>query len=322
MRFNKLDLNLLVALDEMLHTCNITQAAKNLHMSQSAMSNCLARLRDYFGDELLCPVGRKMELTPKGEMLKDDVHDLLLRINRTLSTEPVFNPEKSDREFRIAVSDYTSLVLMPKVLSLAQQQNASVRFSLIPQFGDPARILERGEADIMVIPLDYCSSLHPTEVLFREHFTCVFWSGSQLANKELDLESYQAAGHVVMQPSGSDRPAFGNQFLQDHGVERQIDVSTYNFLSEPILLIGTDRIATVPTRLAEWSCCHFPLQSCKPPIEIPVMEQAIQWHKYRSNDPGLVWLLDLFRKAARTLEVHGGEADQDCFSQSRSFRAD
>ena len=45
MRFNKLDLNLLVALDALLAECSITRAAERLHMSASAMSSALARLR-------------------------------------------------------------------------------------------------------------------------------------------------------------------------------------------------------------------------------------------------------------------------------------
>lgn len=302
MRFNKLDLNLLVALDAMLHTCNITRAAEQLHMSQSAMSNCLARLREYFGDDLLRPVGRGMELTPRGEMLRDAVHDLLLRIDTTLSSEPSFDPSESDRVFTIAASDYTSLVLMPRVMTLAEKQNARVRFNLVPQVGDAARALERGEADVMIIPRNYCSPSHPSEILFEESFDCLFWSGSRWARNGVDLEGYRTAGHVVMQPSGTDRPAFGSQFLQDHGIDRNIQVSTYSFLSEPMLLVGTDRIATVLSRIATWATGHLPLKACPLPVDIPVMQQAIQWHKYRSNDPGLAWLLDLFRSAAGEMD--------------------
>ena len=48
MRFNKLDLNLLVALDALLAERSIKRAAERVHLSQSAMSNALARLREYF----------------------------------------------------------------------------------------------------------------------------------------------------------------------------------------------------------------------------------------------------------------------------------
>ena len=68
MRFNKLDLNLLVALDALLKERSISRAAERLHLSQSATSNALARLREYFDDQLLVQVGRKMEPTPRADV--------------------------------------------------------------------------------------------------------------------------------------------------------------------------------------------------------------------------------------------------------------
>ena len=66
MHFRQLDLNLLVALHALLDEKNITQAGKRVHLTQSAMSGALARLRQYFGDDLLVQVGRKMVPTPLG----------------------------------------------------------------------------------------------------------------------------------------------------------------------------------------------------------------------------------------------------------------
>ena len=63
------DLNLLVALDALLTERNVTRAGNRLNLSQSAMSGALARLRHYFRDELLVPVGRQMVLTPVAEGL-------------------------------------------------------------------------------------------------------------------------------------------------------------------------------------------------------------------------------------------------------------
>ena len=70
MRFHKLDLNLLVALDALLTERSITRAAEKLNLSQPATSNALARLRDYFEDDLLVQVGRQMEPTPRGQTLQ------------------------------------------------------------------------------------------------------------------------------------------------------------------------------------------------------------------------------------------------------------
>ena len=121
MRFNRLDLNLLVALDALLTERSITKASERLNLSQSATSNALARLREYFDDELLVQVGRRMEPTPRAEGLRDAVRDVLVRVDATIAIQPEFDPSKSDRIFRIFVSDYTQMVFAPHLLALAHE---------------------------------------------------------------------------------------------------------------------------------------------------------------------------------------------------------
>jgi DNA-binding transcriptional LysR family regulator len=302
-RFNKLDLNLLVALDAMLELQSISRAAERLHMSQSSMSNALARLREYFEDDLLVQVGRKMELTARAATLRDAVRDVLLRVDTTITAQPRFDPAQSDREFRISVSDYTMVTLMPHLLALASAQSKTVRFQLLPQVGQPELALERGESDLLVVPKAYCSPDHPLETLFEEHFCCAVWRGSRLATSELSFDVYAAAGHVVMQPPGDARPAFESWFMQRFGLARRIDVTTFSFASAPALVVGTDRVATVHRRLARQLAQSLPIVLLPLPVPMQPMEQAMQWHKYRSTDPGLSWLRGLLLAAVDRMDA-------------------
>ncbi|HEU0201717.1 MAG TPA: LysR family transcriptional regulator [Burkholderiaceae bacterium] len=311
MRFNRLDLNLLVALDAMLTECSITRAAERLHLSQSAMSNALARLRDHFGDELLVQVGRRMELTPRAEALKEPVRDVLVRIDATISAQPLFDPSRSEREFRMFVSDYTMTALVPHLLALVHRQSGTVRFQLLPQVEEPYRSLERGEVDLLVIPKGYCSPDHPTETLFEEEFRCVVWKASPLAEGELTFDRYAAAGHVVMQPPGTSQPSFEAWFTQRYGLSRRVEVTTYSFAAVPYLVVGTDRIATVHARLARQAEKLLPLKVLPPPIPMPRMEQAMQWHKYRTQDPGLLWLRALMKEAAVVMDAEADMATRE-----------
>ena len=171
MRFNRLDLNLLVALDALLTERNISRAAEKVYLSQSTMSHALGRLREHFKDDLLVQVGRKMELTPRAETLKDPIRDVLVRISITVDTPLEFDPSKSDREFVLHVSDYSMEVLLPHVFALAESQGSKVTFRLLPQAGPVGtRALERGEVDVLLIPESYCSPAHPPEAIFREDF--------------------------------------------------------------------------------------------------------------------------------------------------------
>ena len=137
MRFKRLDLNLLVALDHLLELQSVSVAADRMHMSQSAMSNALTRLRTYFDDPLLVQVGRKMVLTPRAESMRAPVRDILVRVEATIETDPVFRPEDSDREFSILLSDYTMQVLIPHLFALTHEIVALVLFRLLPQTKKP-----------------------------------------------------------------------------------------------------------------------------------------------------------------------------------------
>lgn len=301
MRFNKLDLNLLVALDAMLAERNISRAAERMHMSQSAMSNALARLREYFGDELLVQVGRRMDLTPRAEALEGIVRDVLVRIDAAVVAEPTFDYAHAEREFTLFVSDYTLQTLMPHVLALSYERAPGVRFQLLPQTSDPDRVLERGEADLLVIPDGYCSTHHPTEVLFKETLCCAVWTGSKWAHTPLSEEAYRGAGHVQVLP-GRDRPAVDQVALQQLGVARRIEVTTFSFASAAFLVLHTDRIVTLHWRLGEQARRHLPVTLFPVPVPVPEMKQVMQWHKYRSYDPGLVWLRGLLHEAAARMD--------------------
>jgi DNA-binding transcriptional LysR family regulator len=302
MRFNKLDLNLLVALDVLLKERSVTRAAEALNLSASAMSNALARLREYFDDELLVQIGRKMELTPRAEALQQAVRDVLLRIDSTIAAPPAFDPAASDRTFRIFASDYTQIVLAPAMLALAARMRSTVRFEFAPQVAEPHRDLERGEADLLIIPTGFMSPDHPREVLYRENFVCMVWRHGALADGELTFERYVAADHVAMQPAGGRADAFEGWFLKRYGITRRVSVTTYSFITLPALLAGTDRIATVHERVARRLVGAWPLEIRPTPIPIDAMEQSMQWHKFRTNDPGLTWLRNLLVEAARRMD--------------------
>ncbi len=99
MHFEQLDLNLLVALDALLTERSITAAGVRVHLTQSAMSGALSRLREFFNDDLLTQVGRKMVPTPLGESLAEPVRQILLQVKAAINAKPGFDPATSRRHF-------------------------------------------------------------------------------------------------------------------------------------------------------------------------------------------------------------------------------
>lgn len=293
MNLNRLDLNLLVALDALLTERSITHAAERLHLSPSATSGALSRLRDFFGDELLTQIGRRMVPTPLGESLQTNVRDCLLYVQATIDMRPQFDPATSTRNFILMMSDYVSTVLMPPLLRRLQQEAPGVTLELIGNENQPWEALGRGEVDFLVLPRDFIRSEHPAQELFEDDYVCVCWSGNPLVGETISLEQCLALGHVVARIGAQRPPTIDAWFFQRFGHARRVEVVATTFNSVPHMLIGTHRISFMHRRLALAYLDALPLRILPSPIVMPHLVEMIQWHKYRDRDPGRIWLTGL-----------------------------
>jgi LysR family transcriptional regulator, nod-box dependent transcriptional activator len=299
MHFEQLDLNLLVALDALLTERSITAAGVRVHLTQSAMSGALSRLREFFNDELLTQVGRKMVPTPLGESLAEPVRQVLLQIKVTINAKPRFDPGTSTRHFSVMMSDYVDTVLMSEVLRRAEIAAPRVRFNLVSNdLGPPTEFLERADIDLLVMPREYLSDKHPHEDLYTDGYACVVWSENPLVGDSLTKEQYLALGHVVLQFGRGRIPVQDEWFLTKLGVTRRIEVLAMTFNSVPQHIVGTKRIATIHRRLAEYYARYLPLRILAPPYELPLLTEAVQWHSLFTEDAGNQWLRTLLKQAA------------------------
>ena len=289
-----LDLNLLVALDALLAERSVSRAGERLHLSQSATSGALARLREVFHDPLLVPVGRKMVLTPVAESLIEPVRTFLLQAEAILNNNPVFDPATSKRKFRLLVSDYVETVLMAEALPRIERLAPGIRFEFVSNVEGGFGALERGEIDLSIAPSIRLPSGYASEPLFEDEFTCVVWAGNLRVKSAITLDEYLSLGHIVVRfGKHQELTTFDEWFMERFGYERRVEVVTTAFNLVPQLLVGTSRIATLHRRLAGFYQRYLPLKLLKPPFEIGVLQEAMQLHKSRDRDPGTIWLRSL-----------------------------
>src|SRR5579871_6877273 len=222
-----LDLNLLVALDALFAEKSVSRAGERLHLSQSATSGALARLRGVFHDALLVQVGRQMTLTPLAEGLVEPVREFLLQAEAIVSNSPTFDPAQSTRKFRLHMSDYVETVVMTEALPRLQKAAPGITVEIISCLEGGNEPLERGEIDLTIAPTRYLSPAHPSERLFDDQFTCVVWSGNRQIDRRLSLETYWSLGHVVVRVGRLHQlPTFDEWFVEHYGHKRKIEVVT------------------------------------------------------------------------------------------------
>lgn len=306
MNFGGLDLNLLVALDALFAEKSVSRAGERLHLSQSATSGALARLRDAFHDPLLVQAGRKMTLTPLAEGLVEPVRDFLLQAETILNNSPDFDPATSRRKFRLMMSDYVETVVMTETLPRLQHLAPGIGLELLSNVEGTSEPLERSEIDMAILPTRYLLPGHPSEPLFDDEFTCLVWSGNARIKRDLSLETYLSLGHVAVRYGRLQQlPTFDEWFVERFGHRRRIEVVTTAFNLVPQLLIGTSRVAILHRRLATFYQRYLPLKLVKPPLEIPRLEESMQWHRSRDRDPGTVWLRSELKAAIAASWLNG-----------------
>ncbi|NRR31692.1 LysR family transcriptional regulator [Oxalobacteraceae bacterium] len=307
MRFKRLDLNLLFALDVLLEERSVTLASKRLNLSQSATSGVMARLREYFDDELLVTVGRSMVLTPLAESLAAPVRDVLLQIQSTIETKPGFDALTSTRHYRVICSDYPGTVVMPLCARLLSERAPHATLEVIAPNDVMHQNIERAEVDLLILPQQYISGEHPHDVLFEDDYACVVWDRHPELGDKLSLEQYLAAGHIATNFGVHRAPTFEETYLRGKGHARRIEIITSSFNTLPQYLVGTRRMATMHRKLALLFSAHYPIRILDLPVEIPPIIEVMTWPKSMDKDLSHQFFRELLHEAVQVIECAGSD---------------
>ena len=300
MRFGRLDLNLLVALDALLTERSVSLATDKLFLSQSATSSALGRLRDYFGDDLLVVKGRSMVLTARAEELIDPARAVLEQIRTTVAVAVPFDPATSDRQLRIMASDYSTQVLLAEALAQLETEAPQMRFEIQPMSDHPIEAIERAQIDLLLTIDIAISSDHPSQILFDDDYVVVGWAENLAMQAPMSRETYFAFGHITARFGKSRVPEFNDWFVRRQKHQRRIEVVAPSFLSLPGLVVNTQRIAIMHRRMAEMVGRNMPLAMHEMPFDIPPIREALQWNIANNNDRPLRWVVDRLAAVAVT----------------------
>jgi LysR family transcriptional regulator, nod-box dependent transcriptional activator len=305
MRFEKLDLNLLIALDALLQEKGVSLAADRLNLSQSATSGALAKLRDYFKDELLVLNGRSMALTPRGEKLVAPVRSVLEQIRETIIVTEAFEPGSSDRTLSIMATDYiVEILLRPAIVAFATEA-PGIRFELVPIIEHPVEALQRGHADILIGIDNVISTEHPSELLYTEDFVIAGWTGNPQLTDPMTLATYEQLGHVAVR-FGQQTASYEGTATRLRAIPRRVEVIAPSFSSVGGLIVGTNRIATIHRLLAVRMAEFLPLTLMELPFEMPPVRESAQWTSRSANDPAVAWLVLRLKQIAEQLRSTAG----------------
>jgi len=207
--FRTLDLNLLRVFDEVMSERSLTRAARNLSLTQPAVSNALRRLREALGDELVHRSGQGVEPTAYALALWPAVHNALRELQE-LIVPSSFVPATADDTFVLAMADATAAALIPGLVDIIETEAPGVSIRVVPlATRDPRRLLDDAAADLAIgyFPAVLADLTARSQTgaavsfahqrLYDGEYVCVMRQGHPFASGPLTVNQFFTAGRVV-----------------------------------------------------------------------------------------------------------------------------
>lgn len=288
----------------LMRELNVTRAAEQMFVTQSAMSHILHRLRQQLDDPLLVKTPTGMKPTQRALALIEPVRVLLADMEQLVQPPIEFEASTSQRHFALAATDYIEFLLMPQLSELIEQPAPGIDIHVKrTEASFPVTQLENGSLDVV---LGFISILNPPahlscQTLFGDQMVCVVRKNHPIIQREPSLEEYIAVPHMLISWKGTPAGII-DQYLAEMGQERRIKLIVPNFLSAPLIVAQTDMILSLPYKLAKRFTKFVPLEIYPVPIELPTYDLVMIWHPLRDKDPAHSWLRDKITVIGRNID--------------------
>lgn len=290
MNLRAIDLNLLVVFDAIYRERNISKAAQRLTLSQPAVSNALARLRERLGDPLFIRTTHTMVPTARANALVEPIQQALSLIEGSLRSGDAFDASRSERRFVIAVEDYGETVILSRFLDWLAQAAPGICIKIRPEPGTQlASEMKDGQVDLA---LDYFIQRDPSfhnECIMTDGLLSLSRVDHRQLNGHLTLEQYLKVHHIALSPRFGSMPMI-DLALAKRGLRRHVSVELPHFQSMPLLVKNTELICTLPNRMAHLYAETFQLQTYEVPLRVPKFPIYLIWHCSMDADPAHAWL--------------------------------
>lgn len=300
------DLNLLKALNSLIATESITRMGEHLGITQPAASRVMTRLRLAFGDPLLVRTSKGYVLTPRAMALKQTTSDALANANQVFFANN-FAPQTSSRRFRVASTDYGSVVILNALLRSLGMQGKKLAIHIEPWKEQTLQDLESGELDLALYADDPVPGDFHTRDLFRETYGVLLSKNHPLAKKTHASTQLRASELtefpqvVATYPSG--RITEVDDVLAKLGHKSgSVQMAVPYFLAAPWLLKDTNFIMLCPKRAAVVLAEHPAMTWRELDGKACDFTYRMVWHERANKDTGLTWLRELILKTQRKSE--------------------
>src|SRR5258706_7378783 len=296
--FASLDLNLLRVFDALMEERSVTRAGARLHLTQSAISHALNRLRYMLADELFVRGAEGMQPTARAAEIGPRLREALRHMQLALAPA-AFDPRTTDRAFTIGASDYSAALWLPEITARlrAEAPFAELRVRAIDDI-DVVEELDTGRMDLLIGSFGRIPERFAHAPLYGDEMVWVLRADHPAASTPLTLDVIARLPHLSIALTGNvsevidgfvaqhglERRVIAcnrggvDKVLAEHGLSRRNHITVPHFLAVPRVLANSDLIAMMPRRLAARFTGVYPLTLIAPPHDCAAVEVALLWH--------------------------------------------
>jgi DNA-binding transcriptional LysR family regulator len=309
MHLQRLDLNLLIALDALLTERNVTHAAERIHISQPGMSAALLKLRHHFSDQLLERVGRKMELTARGRALADPVKTILTQIRELNDQSKGFDPSQAQRVFRISATTYCCELLAVPLISRLQEQAPMISVQFEELSSDTVDRILNGQLDFAITisarildKIEEHGALLRSNKLFTDQFVVAIAKNNPYTEDTISFDRLCEMGYVETR---FDSVIVGVSELLWRQQPKQPRTRGWlpNFHLTLDTVGKTNMAAILPSLLVVLRGQRYGVRSLPVPFDMPLLEETLYWHKRNESDAGHQWMAQTLKEVVESLNV-------------------
>jgi DNA-binding transcriptional LysR family regulator len=307
--FRTLDLNLLRVFDEVMAERSLTRAARNLSLTQPAVSNALRRLREALGDELVQRSGQGMAPTSRAVAIWPAVREALRQLQESLIPNE-FVPAEATLTFVLAMADATAASLIPGLNDTLEQEAPGVALRVVPlTTRDPRRLLDEESCDLAVgyfpsVVPDLTAKAQSGETLpflfqrlYDGEYVCVMRKDHPLASGPLTLNRYCAARHMLVSFSG--RPyGFIDESLAALGRKRRVVLTVNQFFTAGRVVAHSNLLTVLPRHFVQVTGIADQLAQRPLPFKVSPLHIDALWHRRSEQQSAHVWLRQAVVRAA------------------------
>lgn len=294
------DLNLLVTLDVLLAEGSVARAARRLHLSPSAMSRALARLRETTGDPLLVRAGRGLVPTPRAMELREQVGQLVRDGEAVLRPARKLDLPQLARTFTLRTSEGFAETFGPALIDRVAAEAPGVRLCFMQKPDKDSAPLRDGSIDLETGVVDKTTAPELRVLaLFRDRFIGVVCNGHPLGRGRVTPARYAAGHHIYVSRRGLERGPI-DEALDALGLGRRVVTIVGGFATALALARETDLIASVPER--HTAGLRAGMHSFQLPVPTPAITVSLLWHPRLEADPAHRWLRGLVKEVCGPLK--------------------